>query len=92
MILDRVQLFKSHNDGNHLQERQEDCLLCTSRHMINPSDVEILEVYTNVKDLLLCPTTEKFSTFVSYAYQLMSNLDVSLREKVFDEVLHGRKT
>ena len=92
MILDRIQLFESHNDGKHLQERQENCLLCTSRHMINPSDVEILEVYTNVKDLLLCPTTEKFSIFVSYAYQLMSNLDISLREKVFDEVLHGRKT
>ena len=92
MISDKIKLFDSHDMGNHLQEKQDDCLLCTSRHMINPSDLEILEVYTNVKDLLLCPSTEKFSTFVSYAYQLMSNLDVSLREKVFNEVLHGRKT
>lgn len=89
MILDKIQLFDSHDKGNHLQEKQDDCLLCTSRHMINPSDLEILDIYTHVKDLLLWPT-EKFSPSINYAYQLMTNLDVSLREKLFDEVVHGR--
>jgi len=93
MISDKIKLFDSHDTGNHLQEKQDDCVLCTSRHMINPSDSDILEIYRGIKDLLLNSQMMPLSSqrrVIRHAYQLVANLDVSLREKLFDEVVHGR--
>ena len=86
------QLFDDHSNGNHLQEKQESCLLCTSRHMVNPSSSETLEIYQYIKEVLWSTgIVERFPS-TKYLYQLVSNLDSSLREKLFDEVLHGRNT
>ena len=51
-MIDKTQLFDLHNKGNHLQEKQDDCLLCISRHMVNPSSSETLEIYRYIKEVL----------------------------------------
>jgi len=86
-------LLDEHEKGKHLQEKQDDCLLCISRHMVNPSSSETLEIYRYIKEVLrstelVSPSSRKSS--VRYSYQLITNLDISLREKLFDEAIYGR--
>jgi len=90
MIFDKTQFFDSHDKGNHLQEKQKGCLLCTSLHMVNPCSSETSEIYHYIKEVL--ESMEKVSPSSKYVYQLIFNLDVSLREKIFDEAIYGRKT
>ena len=57
--------------------------------MENPSDREVMELVTFIRDLLH-PEADK-STNIQLSFQLISNLDVTLRRKLFDEVIHGRR-
>ena len=82
-------LFEEHEEGKHIEENVLNCWLCKSRSMDNPSDRDIMELITFVKDMLYGEAHKSRNT--QFSFQLISNLDVSLREKIFDEAIYGRK-
>lgn len=83
MIEDNI--FDSHNQGIHLEIKNNECLLCTSRNNLELSDLDTLNVYTHIKELIR--SNSHYSLSGKFAFQLVTNLEKNLRYKLFDEAM-----
>ena len=78
-------IFDSHNQGQHLETKNTECLLCTSRDNLDLSDLDTLNVYIHIKELIRSSTHS--SPAGKFAFQLVTNLEKNLRYKIFDEAM-----